>query len=174
MPPRIPDDKRAAILADIQAGKLSRNAVARKHQVSVSTVTKIANENGEADAFDRSQTKRATQARVTDLQARRAAFSERLMGIAERVADRLEAPYQVVVSGRDGADIVDLVLPPLGEVRSGMTAIGIALDKSLRLIDFDSGDDGTDGAKGLLRTLGAAMTDAARDLGVADVEEFGA
>ena len=46
MPARIDDDKRAAILADIEAGQLSRNAIARKHGVAQGTVSNIADENG--------------------------------------------------------------------------------------------------------------------------------
>src|SRR5690606_29394390 len=87
LPAPIPDHKRQAILADIKAGK-ARNAIAREHGVSPSTVTNIAKSAGMTDAFDRSQTKRATEAAQADNAAIRAIISRRLLEKANELLDQ--------------------------------------------------------------------------------------
>ncbi|MGW9210962.1 helix-turn-helix domain-containing protein [Embleya sp. NPDC055664] len=66
MPPRIDDTVRAAILADVAAGTLSCRVIAKQHGVSPSTVSKLAAEAGPADAFERTQTQKATAAATVD------------------------------------------------------------------------------------------------------------
>lgn len=99
MPPRIPDHKRAAILADIRAGK-PRNHIAREHDVALGTVTNIARENGVKDAFDRSATKKATEAKVIDHRARLADLASQSARIAKNIGDSLE-----VFTPEDWADV---------------------------------------------------------------------
>jgi len=163
MPPRIPDDKRNDILNDIETGQLSRNAIARKHRVALGTVTNIAQENGLADAFDRSAVESATRARVADLKARRAALAEGLLEDVELLRDRAWDAYEHVVVTKDGAETVDLVLPPLSEVRNAYAAIGIATDKHLALLKHDS-DSGSGETRSLLAGLGEALQRAAEQL----------
>jgi transposase-like protein len=111
VPPRISDDKRAAILADIKAGTLSRNAIARQHSVSVSTVTKLAKDSGNPNAFDRSQTKKATEAKAADDKARIAEIQSRLLDLSEAALTQTLA------------ELADL------KADRAATVLGIALDK---------------------------------------------
>ncbi|WP_202512658.1 hypothetical protein [Streptomyces sp. SID3343] len=156
MPPRLDDTVRAAILVDIRAGKLSRNAIARAHGVSSSTVTVIAREAGRADAFDRSKTKTATRARVVDLAAQRAELKSALLTDAERLRRRAWEPYSYYERGPDGPELVTLTLPPLRETREAYTALGIALDKHLKLDVHDQGD-GAEDARSMLADIMAGL-----------------
>jgi transposase-like protein len=91
VPPRIPDHKRAAILADIRARQKPLRQIARDHAVASSTVHNIARQNGVKDAFDRSRTKKATEAKRVDHQARLVAIAGRSAGLAERALASFEA-----------------------------------------------------------------------------------
>lgn len=125
MPPRIPDHKRSAILADIRAAQKPRNQIARDHGVAVGTVTNIARENGLVDAFDRSATKKATEAKVIDHKARLVAIAGRSAGLAERILDSFED-----MSDKDWADV--------SPYTRGLV-FGIASDKAKDLAADDSG-----------------------------------
>ena len=148
----LPPKKRAEILADIQAGEKGRNEIARDHGVSTSTVTNIAKYAGIDTACDRTSTEKATRAREADCKALREQLKIDMLQDAQRLRQRAWAPYQVVVSTPQGADVVTLTEPPLNEVRAAYTAVGIAIDKSLVLERHDSGS-GTDGAKSMLDAL---------------------
>lgn len=129
--------KRAAILADIEARELGRNAIARKHRCGLGTVTTIAHEAGIYDAFDRTQTARATIDRQADMKARRARLAEDLLDDAERIRDRLFDPYTQAVSGREGVERITLDEPDAAALRNLMTSIAVALDKHLALDKHD-------------------------------------
>ncbi|MFC7739715.1 hypothetical protein ACFQXA_37715 [Nocardiopsis composta] len=101
MPPRLPDDVRAAILDDIRAGGTCRG-IARKHGVGPATVASIAKENGLNGAFERTQTEAATRAKTADNRARRAALSAGLLEDAERLRERAWEPYTHYVAGKAG------------------------------------------------------------------------
>ncbi|MER7363590.1 hypothetical protein [Nonomuraea wenchangensis] len=137
MPPRLPDAKRAAILDDIRAGK-PRNQIAREHEVSPSTVSKIAEENGVTNAFDRAQTENATKAALADNKARRVLLSSQALDDAGVM--RLKALESD--SGRDARDFA--------------TAYGIFIDKHAVLERLDS-DGGADSAKGMIGALAAGL-----------------
>lgn len=158
MPAPLDASKRAAILTDIKAGKLSRNAIARAHGVSSSTVTKLARDTGDATAFDRSQTEKATRAVEIDNRARRAIIAAELLNDVAHLRERAWSPYTVVVGTAQGAQKVTLDLPPLGDVRSAYTSIGIVLDKHLALDRHDnSGGAGADDAVSMLTNLAAGI-----------------
>lgn len=155
MPPRIPDDRRQAILADIQAGK-PRNAIAREHGVAASTVSRIAEESGVDEAFDRTKTENATRARQIDTKALRAAISADLLVDAARLRERAWSPYTVPMSigGKEGGiELVTTELPPLSEVRNAYTSVGIVLDKHLRLEQHDSDTQGLAAVDAWLRDM---------------------
>ena len=164
MPPRIPDNQREAILADIKArdGRSCR-AIAREHDVSDATVRKIAKDHGITDAFTREQTENATRARVADMKARRTQLAEQLIEDAEKLRGRAWSEYQYYERTREDPMLVTLTLPPLGEVRNAYTSVGIVVDKHLALLKHDS-DNGADSAKSLLAGLGDALTAAADQL----------
>lgn len=90
MPPPLDPDKRAAILQAIRAGGRSRGAIARDHDVSPSTVTNIAKAAGLNTAFDRAQTKKATEAAQVDHKARLVALASRAAGVSENVIASME------------------------------------------------------------------------------------
>jgi transposase-like protein len=151
-------DKRAAILKDIQAGKLSAHAIAKKHGVAQSTVSRIAGKDVGEAAFDRSQTQKATRAVEIDNRARRALEATAFLDDIARLRARAWEPYTVVVGTAQGAEEVVLALPPLGEVRSAYTAIGIVVDKHLALDRHDnSGPPGASDAVSMLDQLAAGI-----------------
>lgn len=124
MPSRIPDETRAAILADITAGQKSRAQIGRDHGVSPQTVKNIANEHGIDQPFSREKTKNATEAAVIDAKARRAALaSDALDGATTALAtlrDRIE--------GMSDRDLI--------------TLFGVATDKHVNLDRHDSDTHG--------------------------------
>ena len=155
----IPADKRKAIIRDIRAVKTgkstkSRNAIGREHQVSVSTVTAIAQAEGLGDAFDRTRTAAATKAKSIDCRAAREQLKEDLLGDAQRLRARAWAEYEVVVSTPKGAQTVILPVPPLTDVRAAYSAMATAIDKALRLEQYDAADEsGASAVDEWLRTL---------------------
>lgn len=153
MAKKVSDTEREAILDDIRAGELSRNAIARKYERSVGTITNIAATAGLSEtAFDRSASKAATRARIADSAARRAEIAVGLLDDVAffRAKFRQEWSKTVVVPGV-GAQRVEA---DSAEIATGlqrlMTSVGIAVDKHMALEKHDSGDAGTDEAKGLI------------------------
>jgi hypothetical protein len=162
VPPRIPDDKRAAILADIKAGIKGRNQIARDHDVSVGTVTKIAKDADVTDAFDRSQMAKATHAAVEDNRSRRARIASELLDDVARFRKRAWSPYTYYERGMEGPELVTLDLPPLKEAKEAYVAIGISLQRHAELEKLDAGR-GDEQAKSMLGDLAAALEQIARD-----------
>jgi transposase-like protein len=145
MPKPLSAGKRNAIIEDIKAARESGKSagqIARDHGVARSTVTKITREEGLTGAFERAQTENATRAREVDCKALRAQLKVDLMQDAQWLRQRARGRYQTVVSTPQGAEIVTLDEAPLSEVRSGYTALGIAVDKSLALERHDNDASG--------------------------------
>lgn len=142
MPKRLEPSERQAILDDIEAGKLTRNAIARKHGRSVSTVTGIAQAAGHTDAFDRSQTQKGTQAREIDMAAARSKTGARFLMEANLQLDRLHEPCIVFSFGGMDNHYAEheMAKPPSAEVRNFMTAAAVAMDKHMRADKHDSDD----------------------------------
>jgi transposase-like protein len=167
MPPRIDDDKRAEILNDIQAGVLSRNAIARKHGVASSTVAVIADENGIEDAFDRTKVENATRARTADMRARRALLAEGLLVDAELLRDRAWSKYPIAVTTMKGPELVELPAPPLDQIRNAYVAVGIALQRHMELVKHDA-DTGATEVKSMLGSLATGLEAAYKALKAED------
>lgn len=146
MPKPLNPEKRAAIADTIRetAGTRSTGSIAKEHGVSRTTVHRIAKEAGLEDAWERSQTEKATRARVVDLAAGRAALQERWLLKANEALDRSEAPCVVYSFGGQFNEYAEHTLdkPPAGEYRSFVTAAAVATDKLVALAKFDAGDDG--------------------------------
>ncbi|MEU6858839.1 hypothetical protein AB0B28_08200 [Glycomyces sp. NPDC046736] len=156
MPLRLPDDKRAAILADIRAAhngtsNLGRNEIARRHDVAASTVSKIAAEENLADAFDRTHTENATRAALADNRSMRATLSRRLLVKAGELLDDMDAPHTAFAfGGRDNVyNSKELPKPPTGDLRNLMVTAATAIDKHIVIDRHDSGA-GLDEAVSLL------------------------
>lgn len=164
MPPRIPDDQRAAIAADIRAG-MARNDIARKHGVSGSTVSAIAKENGSTDAFDRSHTKNATEAARADNARSRSELAARFLTEAHRALDDLTGEFTAYSFGGKDNTYAEHVFPkpPPAERRNLMVIAATAADKHMAIDKHDS-DNGAASARSLLAGLGEALTDAAQHL----------
>jgi transposase-like protein len=125
-----------AILASIDAGK-SRNEVAREHNVSASTVSRIAASN--ARSFDRSKTKNATEAKKADNAALRAATSRRFLEKANELLDQMDGEHTVFNFGGKDNTFNSKVLPkpPVADLRNLMTAAAVAVDKHLVIEKHD-------------------------------------
>lgn len=160
--PRIPDETRAAILADIKAGAKSCRAIARDHSVSAAYVSKLAKDEIATDAFERerSRTEKGTRARAFDARAARAQLAADLLADAQELRQRARSPYTYYERGSDGPELVTLPLPPLRDTREAYVAIGIALQRHLELERHDS-DNGVEGAKSMLGALADALRVAA-------------
>ncbi|TYB50248.1 helix-turn-helix domain-containing protein [Nonomuraea sp. PA05] len=139
MPQGKPLDQRVvvAILASIDAGK-SRNEVAREHQVSASTVSRIAAAN--ARTFDRTKTKNATEAAKADNAALRASTSRRFLEEANRFLDDLHRPHTVFnFGGKDNTfNSKEMPEPPIADKRNLITSAAVAIDKHLAVEKHDN------------------------------------
>jgi transposase-like protein len=155
VPPPLDPQLRADILRDIQDGQLSRNEIARRRNVSPSTVSKIAKDEGQSAAFDRTQTAKATRAKQIDNAARRTVLIDRMYDVASHMLDRVTSPYTQVVSGPAGAEFVTTKLPPLRDAQAGMSSAAIAIDKAARM-EAANGDSRVEQARTL---LGGLMSD---------------
>lgn len=155
MPPRIPDDKRAAILADIKERKASCRALAKTHGVSTALIRSIAAEAGITDAFSRENVEKATRAIVADNRSRRAALASALLDDADKLRARAWESYSYYERGQLGPELVTLDKPPLRDAKEAYVALGIALDKHVVLERHDATDPGTMGS--LLGTLLAGL-----------------
>jgi transposase-like protein len=127
----------AAILASIDAGK-SRNETAREHEVSASTVSRIAAAN--ARSFDRSKTKNATEAARVDNAALRASTSRRFLEEANRFLDDLHKPHTAYnFGGKDNTfNSKEFPEPPVTDKRNLITAAAVAIDKHLAVEKHDN------------------------------------
>lgn len=164
-PPR--PERDAAILADIQARAdgtldLGRNAIARKHGVSFDLVTRIAQEAGIVDAFDRRRTARATADRQADMRARRVELAQETLEEAAEALARLSAPYQWVGNGRDGVDTRELPQPDAVAFRNLATAYAVLVDKHLALDKHDLGSDEAAEGRSLIKDFMSAVTESVR------------
>lgn len=136
---------------------LSRNRIAREIGRSLSTVTKLARELGLS--FDRGNdpnVQRAQEARKSDARSRRAALALALLEDAERMRQQLFAPCTVHNFGGKDNTFNQAMLdePPARDKRDLMHAIGLALDRAVRLDAYDKVDDSASGVDAWL----AAMT----------------
>jgi DNA-binding CsgD family transcriptional regulator len=137
VPAALDPAKRAAILEQIRAGK-NRNEIARDLEVSGSTVSKIARENDHA--FDRTQTKNATEAARADNAALRASTSRRFLIKANELLDQMDAPHVAFnFGGKDNTfNSKELDKPPVSDLRNLMTAAAVAIDKHLVIEKHDN------------------------------------
>jgi transposase-like protein len=160
MAKKVSDTERQAIIQDIETGELSRNAIARKYERSVSTITGIAQATGQADAFDRSVTENGTRARQTDLKSRRQQLQSDLLDDVVKIRTKFFSQYTFAAGTKDGIDTIELVEPDAASLRNYVTSAAVLLDKHLLLVKHES-DTGADGARGLIGGIMAAIQDAA-------------
>lgn len=155
----VTDEDRQAVRRLANQG-LGRNAIARELNRSPRTISVIAEALNPPVTFDRTMTAVATEARVIDAKARRAALIQRAYGRAERIYDRLEADetsgYKFTATTVNGIETKSLDHVPGPEERSLATAAGQYLTQAAKLEALDT-NNGVDGAKSMLGELAAGL-----------------
>jgi hypothetical protein len=139
-------------IRDLHAAGLGCAAIAREIGRDRSTISVHARAMGLT--FDRAQTRAATQARVDDARDRRSKLALDLLADAERLRTQLWTPCIVhSFGGRNNSyNEHELPEPPFRDKRDIMNTAALALDKHMRLLDFDQ-RDGADEVASLLGTL---------------------
>ena len=124
---------------ELHAQGLSRNAIAEELGRSGRTISRIAAEL--KLTFDRARTRKATEAKKDDARARRAALALALLDDAERLRQQLWRPAHYVDHGGKEYERVDWTLeePTFSDKRNIMQSVGVAIDKAVRLDEYDSG-----------------------------------
>lgn len=142
---------------ELHAQGLGRNEIARQIGRAQRTVSVIAAELGLT--FDTSMTEDATRARVAQLAALRADTAVDLHLDALKLTQQLWEPTTVFsFGGKDNTFASRQVdEPPAADKKALMTAAGIALEKSLRLVP-PADDTGADAARSLVGQLLSGLT----------------
>ncbi|MFB9687690.1 helix-turn-helix domain-containing protein [Amycolatopsis plumensis] len=152
----ITDEDRRKV-RDLHAAGESRNAIADALGRSGATVSKIADELGLS--FDRSAVKAATEAKVADARARRAALMLELLDDAARLRAQLWVETTYVDHG--GKDFLRAEWtqrePTAADKLKLMQAAAAAANTSMRLDDHDTVGDDIDEAKSMIGALAAGL-----------------
>ena len=161
--PRLTAAQRAAIIADLDKYELSQGAIAKKHGVTQSAVSKIAkahNPNASMDAV--AKTREATEARRAADEAKHADFTDKLLDDAITTRRVLMSiimdDVQARVNGTNSPD------PQGTKARNYATVLGIQTDKyrSMRELQVPHGVEDN---KSLLAEMMDDIRRRARDLG---------
>jgi transposase-like protein len=118
MPSAIPEETRAAVIADLESENGSTRDIAERHGISPASVSRIGSAAG--IELDRSKTKIATEAVVADARARRAIEASESINVAAHLRGKLLKSE----SGRDA--------------QGWATAYGIMIDKHAMLDRHDA------------------------------------
>ena len=147
----VSDDERAEIVR-LHALGLGRNEIARQVGRAQRTVSLICAEEGLV--FDTSMTEDATRARVAQLAALRADTAVDLHLDAMRLTQQMWEPATIYNFGGKDNTYRDKAVdePPALDKKALMTAAGIALEKSLKLVP-PADDAGAEAAKSVLGQL---------------------
>jgi transposase-like protein len=163
VPAPLSDDKRQAILDAIRDGHGVRSArdIGRQHDVSPSTVSKLARDHGLRDAFARAKTKNATAARTGDMREARSQLAQRLIREANEALDDMRKPTLVYAfGGRDNEyNEHELQRPSISDRRSLMTMAAVAIDKHV-VLDRHDADAGSDEAVSMLGRIADGLATA--------------
>lgn len=133
---------------------MTRNAIAEKMGRGTATISRAAVKLGKT--FDRTRTAAATEAFRQDMASRRAKLASDLLDDAARLRERLWQPARMIVSTKEGPEVIQMELPNLRDTRDGAYAVQMALKGHLELIRIDQGD-GVDKAKAMITALGEAL-----------------
>lgn len=154
---RVTDKDRNAVRA-LHAEGLGRNEIARRIGRGSRTVSVLAAELGLS--FDRTHTAIATEARVIDAKARRAALIQRAYARAEKLFERLEADkdgeFTYTATTVNGIETERLDHVPGQEEKALAASISSYLTQAARLEQLD-GDPGLDAAKSMLGGLAEGL-----------------
>lgn len=146
---------------------LSASAIARKLNVSKSTISRWAKADG--ISFDRTKTAEATAAKSIDLAAARTRLAEKMADRAEKLLDSLDDQYLVYSFGGKENEYNEHLLdkPPVEVIRTAVTTAGITFDKLTRIVEKDV--DIT-GAQSVVQSLEAGILAAAEVLRAPETE----
>ncbi|MGW9029124.1 hypothetical protein ACWGQ5_34345 [Streptomyces sp. NPDC055722] len=158
-----------ARVAELHAAGLGRNAIAREMGRAQRTVSLIAAELGLT--FDTSMTEDATRARIAQLAALRADTALDLHLDALRLTQAMWEPATIYnFGGKDNTyNDREVDEPPAIDKKALMTAAGIALEKSLKLVP-PADDAGADDARSMLGQLMRGLKAAYDDAGGEEAE----
>ena len=147
---KLTDEQRAEVLR-LHSEGLSRNEIARQLNISAGSVTSICTAAGRS--FDRSETKRATEARQVDLAAGRLRLAEKMLTASEAMLDKIDGPYEVYNFGGKDNTFESRVLDsaPVEVRRNVITTAAITFDKLTRIVE--KSDTGLEQAVGVLDTI---------------------
>lgn len=155
--PRVTDEERAEIRR-LHAEGHGRNEIARRIGRGTRTVSIIAEAYGLT--FDRTRTAIATEARVIDAKARRAALVQRAYARAEKLFQRLEADedggFTYTATTINGIETEHLDHVPGQEEKALAASISSYLTQAARLEQID-GDPGLDAARSMLGGLAEGL-----------------
>lgn len=161
-------DKDRKKLKELHAAGKGRNQIARELKRSPRTISVLAEELGLT--FDRTMTAVATQARVIDSKARRAAIIAGLYDVAEDDLTYLKDDTFELVEVSMGAPVrYETNRLPAQDRKALITGISTATTAAARLEALDT-NNGVDDAKSMLGQLAAGLTAAynAMDEGAGD------
>lgn len=151
-------DAERAEIRRLHAEGVGRNEIARRIGRGLRTISVQAAKMG-LD-FDRTATAVATQAKVTDSKARRAAIVERLYSRTERLLDQLDAAddgqFKFTTGTGQGIDTVTLDHVPGQEEKALAGAITQYTNQAVKLEAIDAGS-GHDEDRGILAGIAKAL-----------------
>jgi len=155
-------DDVVARIRELAAQGVSRDEIARRLEVGRATVSKYA----PAASFDRSATAAATEARLADLREARQRLALALLQDAAKLREQLWQKHMAFAFG--GKDNVynqhEIPEPTASDKRNLMQAAATAIDRSLRLIEYDS-TESPDVARSMLGRLADALHETMGDGG---------
>ena len=150
------DDERRQV-RDLHAQGHGRNEISRRTGIHSRRVSAIAAELGLT--FKRGErTREATEAKKADARTRRAALAVQLLDDAARMRQQLwEACTVYNFGGKDNTFEQAMIdEPSFRDKREIMSAVGIAIDRAVRLDEYDA-DPGIDAAKSMLGALAKGL-----------------
>lgn len=155
MPKPLPPEKRNAIAKEFQTGK-SAYRISKDQKVSISTVIKIAKEEGHSfNRADRSKTKNANETNAFDAKKARAELAQMMLEAAMDALVEMKQEYVVHHFTKEGEFVqAELKQPPASDKRNLMIVAATAIDKSIVIDRHDNGDSAADQAKAMLGQLG--------------------
>lgn len=158
-PERVLTASEEATIRRLHGEGASRNAMAKAVGVAPATMTRFLAELGLS--IDRAAPEEAIRARSVDMAVRRQQLAEALLVDAARLREQMWRPYQVYsFGGRENTfETAMLPEPPAQEKLALLRSASGAIDKSLRLVEFDRGGE-ADAAKSMLGRLAEAMAQA--------------
>lgn len=126
---------------ELHALRMGRNEIAREIGRAQRTVSVIAQELGLV--FDTTMTEDATRARVAQLAEKRAILADALTDDALKLTEQVWAPAVIYnFGGKDNTyEHRTVDEPPAIDKKALMTAAGIAVEKSLKLVPPTDADD---------------------------------